>query len=53
MLFLNNFLRSKRLLLLFFFFEKFMFLQHLMIESLSLEEEKITKDIRNLFRLQK
>ena len=27
--------------------------QHIMMESLSLEEEKIIKDIRNLFRLQK
>ena len=27
--------------------------QHIMMESLSLEEEKIIKDIRNLFRLKK
>ena len=35
--------------LLFFF--KF-FTQHIMMESLSLEEENIVKDIRNLFRLE-
>ena len=30
-----------------------LFSQHIMIESLSLEEENIAKDIKNLFRLKK
>ena len=33
------------------FFKKKKNSQHIMIESLSLEEENIIKDIRNLFRL--
>ena len=33
--------------------KKNFFLQHIMMESLSLEEENIIKDIRNLFRLKK
>ena len=40
---------------LLFFSKKinFFFSKHLMMESLSLEEENISKDIRNLFRLKK
>ena len=35
------------------FFKKIFFLQHIMIERLCLEEENITKNIRNIFRLKK
>ena len=38
---------------LFFFFKKKISFTTLMMESLSLEEENIVKDIRNLFRLEK
>ena len=37
---------------LFFFWNNF-FLRHIMMESLRLEEEKVIKDITNLFRLKK
>ena len=36
-----------------FFFKKIFFSQRIMMESLSLEEEKIIRDIRNFFRLKK
>ena len=35
------------------FFKKIFFSQRIMMESLSLEEEKIIRDIRNFFRLKK
>ena len=38
---------------LFFFFKKKKFSQYIMMQRLSLEEENVTKDIRNLFRLKK
>ena len=37
----------------YFFFKKNIFSQHIMMESLSLEEKIRIKDIRNLFRLEK
>ena len=37
----------------FFFFLLLLFSQHLMMKRLSLEEENIIKDIRNLFKLKK
>ena len=38
---------------LFFFFWNNFFSRHIMMESLGLEEEKVIKDITNLFRLKK
>ena len=47
--YLKEFKKYKRL---FIFLKKlFFFSQHIMMESLSLKEEKIIKDIRNIFRL--
>ena len=48
MLFSNACLRS---ITDFHFFSKIFFSQHIMMESLPIEEENIIKDIRNLFRL--
>ena len=45
------FLRSIKDFYLFFFL--LLFSQHLMMKRLSLEEENIIKDIRNLFKLKK
>ena len=36
-----------------FFLEKFLFSYHKIMNTLSLEKENITKDIRNTFRLKK
>ena len=36
-----------------FFLRSIFFSQHIMMKSLSLEEENIIKDMRNLFRLKK
>ena len=44
---------SKEYNRLLLFKKKKIFLQHIMMESLSLEEENIIKDIRNFFRLKK
>ena len=40
-------------ILFFFFLKKYFFSKHIMMESLSLEEENIIKVIKNLFRLKK
>ena len=51
LVFLNTFLRS--IIGFYFFLKKKKISQYIMIESLSLKEENIITDIRNLFRLNK
>ena len=47
----NTFKEYNRII--FFFKKRYFFSQHIMMESLSAEEENMIKDKRNLFRLNK
>ena len=48
-----NYLKDSIFELLFFLKKKLFFSQQIMMESLSLEEKEIIKDIRNLYRQEK